>query len=133
MRHKIFSLALAFSFLFPLCYSGLAGEDYEETISEVRSSVKPEAIFLQKKGVEGDKLILYLRVRWNINELKIIDMNKQSRIEFVYTERKMRLALEVKDFFPENIGKQIKDYLSNNAVTILDAAQKATLIENLLK
>ena len=130
---KIVSLILVGLFIFPLFCRSMAEEDYEKTITDVRSSVKPEEIYLQKKEIEADNLILYLRVRWNIHELRIKE-EKKTRVEYAYIERKMKLNLGVETFdLTLGIENQILTHLTKNKDAIIDKAKKATFIEESLE
>jgi len=55
-----------------------------------KSTVNPEPIWLKKTELTNDSLFLVLRVRSNIKQVTVEDMDGKSHIEFEYDEAEIR-------------------------------------------
>lgn len=52
-----------------------------------RSAIEPNWYWLQKIEKKGNGIQLILRIRWNIHQVTIEDMNKQTHTEYEYDEQ----------------------------------------------
>jgi len=84
-----------------------------------RSAVQPETIWVRKKELTDDGLFLILKVRSNIHQVTVEDMDGESHIEYKYDEEEIRYQV------PDGIttSAEIKSLLGteeDNLVQIAD-------------
>ena len=98
-----------------------------------RSMVKPAVFWLRKKGIDGEKLIIWLRIRQNINIVEVADMDDKKHNEFEYDEEEIRIAFDI-DLIDEtlDLNTQIKNYLIANKTKIKNRILKRRfLLQNI--
>lgn len=91
--------------------------------------VKPAVFWLRKKEVDGEKLIIRLRIRQNIKTVEIADMDGKKHNEFEYDEEEIRLTLDA-DLFDEtkDLNVQIKEYLKTNKTSVKNRIKKLNFL-----
>jgi len=85
-----------------------------------RSMISPDTIWLRKTELTDDGLFLFLRVRSNIKQVTVEDMDGKSHFEFEYDEIEIRYPV------PEGVTSvaDIQNLLSANVAVITSKATK---------
>ena len=85
-----------------------------------RSAVIPETVWVRKKELTDDGLFLILRVRANIHQVTVEDMDGESRTEYEYDEE------EIKYQVPDGIttSAEIKTLLGTEEPNLIQTARR---------
>jgi len=90
-----------------------------------RSMVKPKVFWLRKKEIIDDRLIIWLRIRWDIKVIEVKNIAGELHREYEFNEEELRLNFNA-DLFDEtgNLNAQIKDYLKAHKTTLRKRIKK---------
>jgi len=99
-----------------------------------RSTIKPKVFWLRKKEMVDDRLIIWLRVRWNIKAVEVEDMDKETHQEWEYNEEEVKLSFDA-DLFDEtaNLNTQVKAYLRTHKTALRNRIKKIIFLRQYIE
>lgn len=88
----------------------------------VRSTVKPETIWLRKIEESPKGLQAVLRVRWDVHTIEVEAMDGEAHTEYEYEEQ------EITETLPDTINSAsaLNQYFLKNTATLVERAKVAT-------
>ena len=93
-----------------------------------RSAVKPAWYFLNKVEFDQGKLVLVLRIRWNVHQVTVEDLNGEKHIEYEYNEQILRHTVDQAISYDE-----VTSYIESCKDELLAEAKNAAELEAITK
>ncbi len=101
-----------------------------------RSSQEPEQVELKRKELSDDGVRIDLRVRWNIEQITVEDIDGESHTEYEYDESKLTITYRgiptnsaIQDFIDRNKQGLILKGKQKHEGTSLSTTEKEKLID----